>query len=103
MYAVIEIRGKQYKVEEGDILQIDRIENNPGDKLEFNEVLFVSDEKDVKVGTPIVEKAKVSGEVIGDLKGKKVISFKYKKRKNSSRKVGHRQKYTEVKITKIAV
>lgn len=101
MYAVVDFKGKQHRVAKGDVIDIDKTTLEPGSKIEFDQVLFVSDDKAVKVGTPVVEKAKVLGEVLGDIKAKKLIAFFYRRRKSSSRKVGHRQQYTRVKITDI--
>lgn len=101
MYAVVDFGGKQHKVSKGDFINFDRMDLEPGAKVEFDKVLYASDDKDVKVGTPVLEKAKVLGEVVGEVKAKKVIAFFYRRRKDSQRKVGHRQKYTRVKITDI--
>ena len=105
MYAIIEESGKQFKVNEGDLLRIDLVDPSAlaeEKALEFTRVLLVSDGKKVTVGTPLVEGAKVVAEVVTPLvKGKKVRVFKYKRRKGYHRNMGHRQKYTEVRITKI--
>lgn len=101
MYAIIQTGGKQYQVEEGDTIEVELL-NAESDTIEFNEVLFLNDGQAICVGTPHVEGCSVKGKVIGDKKGAKVISFKYKRRKNFHRKVGHRQNYSVVKITAIA-
>lgn len=101
MYAIIETGGKQYRVEKNDVIDVELLEAKKGEPVEFKNVLFLSNGKDVKVGAPYVAKSAVKGELIGDSKGEKVISFKYKQRKGVRRKVGHRQKYHRVKILEI--
>lgn len=101
MYAIIETGGKQYRVEENDVIDVERLESKKGQTVEFTNVLFFNDGKNAKVGSPYVPQAVVKGELIMDSKGPKVISFKYKQRKGVRRKVGHRQKYHRIKITKI--
>lgn len=100
MFAIIKTGGKQYKVSEGDIIKIEKIEAEAGDKIEFNQVLMVAGD-DVKVGSPVVEGAKVSAEVLDQKKDKKIVIFKFKAKKNYRKKKGHRQPYTLVKIEKI--
>ncbi len=100
MYALVEIKGKQYKAEKGGLLQVDKIEGAAGDKLEFETVLMLSGD-DVKVGTPYVDGAKVMVTLEDQTKGKKVKIFKYKRRKNYSLRKGHRQKYTTVRVEDI--
>lgn len=97
MYAIIETGGKQYRVEEGDIIDVELLKEDCGKEITFK-ALFFSSGKVVKIGTPNVEGCEVVGELIQEVKGPKVINFKYKKRKNYRRKVGHRQKYSRVKI-----
>lgn len=99
-YAIIETGGKQYRVEENDIIDVERIPSVQG-PIEFKNVLFFNNGVQSKVGTPYVPESVVQGELLGEAKGKKEISFKYKQRKGVRRKVGHRQKYHRVKITKI--
>jgi large subunit ribosomal protein L21 len=101
MYALIETGGKQYKVEEGDILSVEKLKTGEGEKVSFDKVLMVSSEEGVKVGKPYVEGAAVEGEVMLHGKDKKVIVFKYKAKKNYKRKQGHRQPFTRIKISKI--
>ncbi|OGN63895.1 MAG: 50S ribosomal protein L21 [Chlamydiae bacterium RIFCSPHIGHO2_12_FULL_49_9] len=100
MYAIIETGGKQYRVEEGDEIDVELLGTDG--TVKFEKVLLVHDGKEPKVGLPHLDKCSVMGEVIGQTKGPKVIAFKYKQRKNYRRTVGHRQKYSRVKITKIA-
>ena len=97
MYAVIETGGKQYRVQEGDVITVEKLNAEAGDKVTFDKVLLMSDGKDVKVGTPYLDAA-VSGSVVENGKGKKVIIFKYKAKKDYRKKQGHRQPYTMVKI-----
>ena len=101
MYAVIETGGKQYRVEEGDVLFIERLDKEEGSQVTFDKVLAVSGDEDFKVGTPLVQGANVEATVVGHGKDKKIIVFKYKAKKNYKRKQGHRQPYTKVKIEKI--
>lgn len=101
MYAVIETGGKQYKVQEGDIISVEKIESKEGDKIDFSKVLLVSKEDGLVVGKPYVEGAKVEGTILGQGKGKKIVVFKYKAKKNYKKKQGHRQPFTKVKIEKI--
>jgi large subunit ribosomal protein L21 len=101
MYAVIKTGGKQYKVEEGTVLQVEKLEQNEGDKIEFNDVLMYSDGETVTLGSPLVENVKVNAEIIKQAKDKKVLVFKYKRRKGYRRMRGHRQNYTEIKIDSI--
>lgn len=98
MYAVIETGGKQYRVQEGDVLTIEKLNVNAGEKVEFDKVLVLAKEGDLKVGAPYVEGAKVFGEVVENGKGQKVIIYKYKAKKDYRKKQGHRQPYTMVKI-----
>lgn len=97
MYAVIETGGKQYRVQEGDVITIEKLNAEAGDKVTFDKVLLMSDGKEVKVGTPYLAES-VTGSVVENGKGKKVIIFKYKAKKDYRKKQGHRQPYTAVKI-----
>ncbi|NLB52462.1 MAG: 50S ribosomal protein L21 [Syntrophomonadaceae bacterium] len=102
MNAVMKTGGKQYKVSEGNILKVEKIDAEVGDKITFDEVLFLTDgEGNVKVGNPVVSDAKVIAEVIQQGRDKKVIVYKYKRRKNYHKKQGHRQPFTKIKIEKI--
>ena len=100
MYAIIETGGKQYKVSEGDVLFIEKLDVNEGGTVKFDKVLAVSGDNMV-IGTPVVEGASVSATVLENGKAKKIIVFKYKPKKGSKTKQGHRQPYTKVKIEKI--
>lgn len=101
MYAIIETGGKQYRVEEGDIIDVEILNAENDKKIEFKNVLFFHNGSAAKVGFPHLEGTVVMGELIQEISGPKVVSYKYKKRKNYRRKVGHRQKYSRVKITGI--
>ncbi len=103
MYAIIESCGKQYKVSEGDVVFFEKLSTEEGKKVTFKEVVLVSDDKKVEVGAPYVKGAKVEGKVVEHGKGKKIIVYKYKAKKNYRRTQGHRQPYTKVQITKIAL
>lgn len=102
MYAIISDGGHQYKVEEGQTLEIDFRELEPGSELTFEKVLAVSGDGGLKLGTPIVDGAKVVAKVIGETKGEKIYIQKFRRRKNSKRRTGHRQKYVKVQISSIA-
>ena len=101
MYAVIKTGGKQYKVAKGDSVFVEKLEVKPGDKVAFDEVILVNDGKSTKIGTPVVEGAKVVAKVEKQGKEKKVVTFKYKPKKHSHTKYGHRQPYTKVTIESI--
>ena len=101
MYAIVKIAGKQYRVQEGDVIDVDVIHSEQT-TLKFDQVLLLNDGTKSHVGIPHLPKCVVHAELIGDSKGPKVIAFKYKRCKNYRRTVGHRQKYSRVKITKIA-
>lgn len=101
MYAVIETGGKQYRVNEGDVLFVEKLDVEEGATVTFDKVLAVSREGELEVGTPLVEGANVSAKVLGHGKGRKIIVFKFKPKKNYRRKQGHRQPYTKVQIEKI--
>ena len=101
MYAVIESCGKQYKVAEGDVVFFEKLDVEEGKKVTFDKVILVSDEGKVEVGNPYVKSMKVEGKVVSHGKGKKIIVFKMKAKKNYRRKQGHRQPYTKVEITAI--
>ena len=100
MYAIISTGGKQYKVEEGDVLRVEKLDAKAEDKYTFDEVLLVGG-RSVKVGNPLVEGASVDATVVAEGKAKKVTVYKYKPKKGYHKKNGHRQQYTEVKIDKI--
>lgn len=101
MYAIIETGGKQYRVQEGDVLFIEKLNVEAGDAVEFDKVLAVSNGEELTVGAPVVEGAKVEATVEKNGKGKKIIVYKYKAKKDYRKKQGHRQPYTKVVINKI--
>ena len=99
--AIIRTGGKQYRVEGGTVVRVEKLEAEVGTTIDIDDVLLVGRGDDVKVGTPTVEGAKVSAEVTGQGLGKKIIVYKFRRRKNYRRKRGHRQRYTELKVTGI--
>ncbi len=101
MYALIEACGKQYKVEEKDVVFFEKLDAEEGKKVTFDKVILVSDDGKVQVGNPYVKGVKVEGKVVAHGKGKKIIVFKMKAKKNERKKQGHRQPYTKVEITSI--
>ncbi len=102
MYAVIETCGKQYKVAEGDVVFVEKLDAKEGEKVTFDQVLLISDGEKIKVGTPTVKSAKVEATVVEQGKQKKIVVFRYKAKKNERKKQGHRQPYTKIKIEKIS-
>lgn len=102
MYAIFRDGGRQYRVREGETVLVDLREGDPGSTIEFGEVLSIEPEgADMKVGQPLVDKAKVVGEVVGVFKGPKLIFHRFRRRKNSRSRRGHRQHYTQVRIASI--
>jgi large subunit ribosomal protein L21 len=101
MFAVIESGGKQHRVEEGEVLRLEKLAAGPGDTVTFDRVLMIAEGDDIKVGTPFVAGGEVTAEVVGEGRGDKVTVIKFKRRKNYHRKQGHRQSYTEVRVTGI--
>lgn len=102
MFAVVKTGGKQYRVAEGDVIKVEKLEAEAGKKVTLDEVLMVGDDKGIKVGEPLVKGAKVTAEVLEQKKDKKITVFKKKRRHNYRRKVGHRQEITVLRVTKIA-
>jgi large subunit ribosomal protein L21 len=98
MYAVINTGGKQYKVQQGETLRIEKIAGEIGSKVTFDRVLMVADGENVRVGQPIIDKAAVQASIVEQDKAKKILVFKYKRRKRYRRKQGHRQPYTAIRI-----
>jgi large subunit ribosomal protein L21 len=102
MYAVIQTGGKQHRVEVGEVVRVESLAGDAGDSVVFDKVLMVGDSDSVRVGSPVVEGASVRGTVVSHGRGKKILIFTYKRRKNSNRRTqGHRQNYTAVKIDAI--
>lgn len=102
-YAIIKTGGKQFRVEPGATLRIPTLPGDAGSAVEFSEVLLGSDGSSVLTGTPMVKGAKVTGKIVKHGRGEKIVVFKFKRRKNYARKQGHRQGYTEVRITNISL
>jgi len=101
MYAVVSTGGKQYKVQEGEVLRIEKIPGNVGDTVSFERVLMISDGDNVSIGQPVLDNVAVDAHIVEQGKAKKILVFKYKRRKRYRRKQGHRQQYTAVKIDRI--
>ena len=101
MYAVIRTGGKQYRVGQGDLLKVEKVDGQVGDKIALGEVLFVGGNGEVKIGTPTLPDANVTAEIVEQGSGEKIIVFKKKRRKSYSRKRGHRQKLTTLRVTDI--
>ena len=100
MYAVIVTGGKQYRVSQGDVIYVEKLDQEVDSKVNFD-VLMLGSEEGVEIGTPTLAGAKVEGKVLAQVKGEKIIIFKYKSKKTDHRKAGHRQQYTKVEITSI--
>lgn len=103
MYAIIKTGGKQYKISPNDIFSVEKIEGENGKAVNLEQVLLISNEGKVTVGQPTVKGAKVKCEVVEQFRGDKVISFKYKRRKDFKKRIGHRQSLTRLKVKEIAV
>lgn len=101
VYAIVRTGGKQYRVSQGDVVRIERLPGEAGDKVTLNEVLLIGGNGEVKIGTPRLANATVTGEIVNQGLAKKIIVFKKKRRKSYSRKRGHRQRLTALKITEI--
>jgi len=102
MLAIIKTGGKQYKIEEGDKIKVEKLTGEIGDKITFEEVLFVGDDKKVSVGAPVLDKAVVEGKILAQDRYKKVWGIKHKAKKRYKKKYGHKQAFTEIEITKVA-
>jgi large subunit ribosomal protein L21 len=100
-YAVIRTGGKQYRVSEGETIKVEKLSGDVGDKVTLGEVLFVGGNGEVKIGSPVVTEARVTGEIVNQGRAKKILVFKKKRRKSYSRQRGHRQYQTTLKITAI--
>ncbi len=101
MFAIVETGGKQYRVSPGDVIQVEKLPMEEGAQIELERVLFLAQDDQVKVGVPYLEGARVRAHVLRHGRGRKVMVVKFKKRKNYRRKKGHRQAFTELKITEI--
>ena len=103
MFAVIATCGKQYKVEKGDIIYLEKMDKAEGDKITFDSVLAISSKDGLVTGDPTVKNAKVEGKVLKTGRAKKIVVFRYKAKKNEKKKQGHRQPYTKVEITNVSL
>ncbi len=101
MYAIILTGGKQYKVSEGDVIYVEKLNAEAGEEVTLDKVVLVSDNDNVKVGTPFVDGASVKANIVKNGKSKKIYVFKYKSKKNEKKKIGHRQPYTKLQINSI--
>ena len=101
MYAVVKTGGREYRVSKGDLIRVERLEGKVGDQVELKDVLMVSNEGETKVGTPHLTNVVIKGEIVEESKGKKVLTYKMKRRKNYRRFKGHRQTYTYLKVNDI--
>lgn len=101
MYAVIQTGGKQYRVSQGDVIYIEKLDSQAGDTVSFDEVLLVSKDGQATIGAPTVAGAKVEGKVLSQVKSRKIVVYKYKAKKNERKKQGHRQPYTKVEIVSV--
>ena len=103
MYAVVRSGGKEYRVSKGDLIRVEKLEGTAGDQVVLKDVLMVSDEGQVQVGTPHLTNAVVTGQIVQEAKGKKVLTYKMKRRKNYRRMKGHRQTYTYLRVEDISL
>jgi large subunit ribosomal protein L21 len=101
MYAIVNTGGKQYKIRQGDVLRVEKIPGKVGNPVSFDRILMFSDGENVEIGRPALDNVVVKGHIVEQGKAKKILVFKYKKRKRYRRKLGHRQKYTAIKIDSI--
>ena len=101
MYAVIKTGGKQYRVQQGDVIFVEKLNAQADEAVSFDEVLLIGGEDQTVIGTPVVAGAKVEGKVLSQVKNRKIVVYKYKAKKNERKKQGHRQPYTKVEITAI--
>lgn len=103
MYAVVKSGGKEYRVSKGDLIRVEKLEGKVGDKVALKDVLMVSQEGEVQFGNPHLTNAVITGEIVQEIKGKKVLTYKMKKRKNYRRFKGHRQPYTYLRVNDITL
>jgi large subunit ribosomal protein L21 len=101
-YAVVETGGKQYRVQAGDVFQVERLEADVGKQIDLDRVLAVSDGNELNIGTPVIDGAKISATIVEHKRGPKVVAFKKKRRKGYSRKVGHRQELTVLRVESVS-
>jgi large subunit ribosomal protein L21 len=103
MYAVVKTGGKEYRISQGDLIRVEKMEGKVGDQVTMKDVLMVSHEDQVQVGNPLLANAVITGEIVQQVKGKKVLTYKMKRRKNYRRTKGHRQTYTYVRVNDISL
>jgi len=103
MYAIVEIAGKQYKIEKGKVINVDWLDSKENESLVFDKVLLLANEEEITLGQPYLDSVKIMAENLGEKKGKKVRGIKFKKRKNYTRTLGHRVKYSQIKINDLVV
>jgi len=102
MYAVVKTGGKQYRVTQDEYLKVEKLEGNEGDTIELDQVLMIADGDKLKIGSPILDGGKVTATILSHGRGKKVEIMKFRRRKHHQKRTGHRQSYTEIKVTGIA-
>ncbi len=103
MFAILKTGGKEYRVSKGDVIRVEKLDGNVGDQVTLKDVLMVSGEGQVQLGAPVLSNAVITGEIVREAKGKKVLTYKMKKRKNYRRMKGHRQTYTYLKVNEINI
>jgi large subunit ribosomal protein L21 len=103
MFAVLKTGGKEYRVAKGDVIRVEKLQGNVGDQVTLKDVLMVAEEGQIQLGNPTVSNAVITGEIVREAKGKKVLTYKMKRRKNYRRMKGHRQTYTYLKVKEIAL
>jgi len=103
MYAVVKTGGKEYRISQGDLIRVEKVEGKAGDQVTMKDILMVSHEGQVQVGNPLLANAVITGEIVQQVKGKKVLTYKMKRRKNYRRTKGHRQTYTYIRVNDISL
>ena len=103
MYAVVKTGGKEYRISPGDLIRVEKVEGRVGDRVTMEDILMVSHEGQVRIGNPLLANAVITGEIVQQVKGKKVLTYKMKRRKNYRRTKGHRQTYTYIKVNDISL
>ncbi|MGQ9645745.1 MAG: 50S ribosomal protein L21 [Thermodesulfobacteriota bacterium] len=103
MYAVVKTGGKEYRISKGDIIRVEKIEGKAGDQVSLRDILMVSKEGQIQLGSPFLTDAVITGEIVQQVKGRKVLTYKMKRRKNYRRTKGHRQTYTYIRVNDITV
>jgi large subunit ribosomal protein L21 len=103
MYAVVKTGGKEYRISQGDLIRVEKMEGKVGDQVTMKDILMVSHEGQVQVGNPLLANAVITGEIVQQVRGKKVLIYKMKRRKNYRRTKGHRQTYTYIRVNDISL